>query len=136
MKKLLIAALFFLVTSFVLTVPSVSANGKNVKTKPQVVKVRTQFLKKQNIVNIWFSKLHDAETIQYTLSYKADGVGQGVSGTISDSTFKGKSKIHRKIQLATCSSKTCVDHKNITDLKLEVVVTYEDGHKTTKTYNP
>ncbi len=135
MKKLLIAAVLLFITSCALPVATVHATPKKAKQQIQQAKVHTQYLKKLNSVSLWFDGLHNVESIEYTLSYKSNGVTQGVSGTIEDKSFHNHADISRKIQLATCSTNTCANHKNITDLKLEVSFTYENGKVVTKTYD-
>lgn len=135
MKKVLIAALFLFVTSFSFPINAAAATPKKANHQLQQAKVQTQYFNNLNTVSIWFTSLRDVKTIQYTLSYKSQGVAQGVSGTIQDETFKNHSNVFRRIQLATCSSTVCLNHKNITDFKLEVTITYKNGKVTTKTYD-
>lgn len=72
-----------------------------------------------------------ATEISYTLTYEANGIPQGVGGTILP---HGKNTVTKNIALGTCSGNTCVTHKKIKKMKLEVVYQFP-GKSITKIYS-
>lgn len=85
-------------------------------------------------VYILFQNLKKVKTISYLLTYKTGGRMEGVSGTILPEAVNGAIALNqiqpivtRKILLGTCSQNSCIYHKNITDMKLKVVIDYKSG---------
>ncbi len=82
-------------------------------------------------LNITFSNLSKAKNISYELTYNRSGGQEGVVGSV---TKKGKLPVIKKILLGTCSTKVCTLHKNISNIKLKVIVKYLNGSTETKSY--
>lgn len=80
------------------------------------------------IVN--FSGLLKTNSVSYTLSYNANGIPQGVMGTItptSDTT-------QRELLFGTCSAGVCRYHTKITNMKFVVTSNLKSGKRAIKTF--
>lgn len=90
------------------------------------------YLKFQNRTRIYFAPLISVKNVSYVLSYKSNGVDQGVAGSFTP----GKNVVViRDIPMETCSGNVCVKHKNVSNIKLVVTFEYKDNSTSTKTYN-
>ncbi|MBP7832567.1 MAG: hypothetical protein KA035_02230 [Candidatus Levybacteria bacterium] len=125
MNKLIVAFLSFAIFSFLLIQPTFAA--PKVKYSPQAVSILNH---NQTNLKTTFINIKKATEISYTLTYEAQGVPQGVGGVIVPG---GKNVVFKNITIGTCSSGTCVNHKKIKKMKLEVVYTFP-GKTITKTY--
>jgi hypothetical protein len=130
MKRLLILLAIFILLSAVL--PSsidarvrrsrrASSTGTNVGVQTRVSLVRRG---NGRAILIRFSGLNRVSSVNYTLSYTASGISQGVSGSLN---LTGADTDSRELLLGTCSASVCVYHRNITDLKLTIVSTPKSG---------
>jgi hypothetical protein len=88
-------------------------------------------LRQRNEVRINFAMLKDVSKIDYTLTYTANGLPQGVVGSI---TPDGSMHVSKTIFLGTCSQNSCVYH-NASNIQLEVTTEYKSGRIVTKTLN-
>lgn len=128
MKKVLSTLIFSIALLFTFNTPALAVKKVNPIYAPQAI---TLVNYNQTNLRTTFLLVKKATNISYTLVYEANGIPQGVSGNI---TPNGKNTIVKNITLGTCSSNTCVNHKKIKKMKLEV--TYEFPGKTiTKTYS-
>lgn len=125
MKKFIIAVMSFAVFSFLLIQPTFAA--QKVKYSPQAVSVLNY---NQTNLKSTFINVKKATEISYTLTYEAQGVPQGVGGVIIPG---GKNVVFKNITIGTCSSGTCVNHKKLKKMKLDVIYTFP-GKIITKTY--
>lgn len=82
-------------------------------------------------VLVTFTNLGSVSKANYTLSYSANGIQQGVVGTLSPS---GKSSDTRDLYFGTCSKGVCTPHTNITDASLTIATTLKNGRMNTKRY--
>ncbi len=124
MKKLLFGFLASLVILFSISSPSLAA----AKYSPQTIPVLHY---NQTSLKVTFANVKKASLISYDLVYEANGIPQGVGGSIMP---KGKTIVTKTITLGTCSSGTCVNHKKLKKMKL--MVTFEFPGKTiSKTYS-
>lgn len=103
------------------------------KKKPAAAgaSVSATYNKTKNIVRASFGNLKGIKSVSYTLFYQANGVGQGVVGTLTPGK---KTALSKDLYLGTCSSKVCTKHKNIKNLQLEVKTKFTNGKSTTKIY--
>ncbi|MBM3209485.1 hypothetical protein FJZ40_04315 [Candidatus Shapirobacteria bacterium] len=67
----------------------------------------------------------------YSLSYLANGIPQGVSGTITPS---GQNSTNRQLLFGTCSKNVCTYHRNITDARLSLTFRLKSGGTLKKSY--
>jgi len=80
---------------------------------------------------ISFSALTNANSVNYSLSYNANGIAQGAMGTITNPQVSTDS---REILFGTCSGGVCRYHTNITNAKLVITSKLKSGYTTRKTY--
>lgn len=85
----------------------------------------------QNNINTHFIILKNVKKVSYMLTYNTNGVPEGVMGNFDPN---GKIQVTKNIFLGTCSANSCIKHKNIKDINLEVEFTYKDNHTVTKNY--
>lgn len=83
-----------------------------------------------NSVIISFFNLGNLSKISYTLSYSANGISQGVGGSITPSGATDS----RDLYFGTCSHGACTPHRNIKNAKLIVTTTLKSGGIHTKRY--
>ncbi len=69
--------------------------------------------------------------VTYTLSYTANGIQQGVVGSITPS---GQKTDTRDLYFGTCSKGVCTPHYTISNATLTVTTTITSGATTTKRY--
>ncbi|KKU82677.1 hypothetical protein A2973_00135 [Candidatus Gottesmanbacteria bacterium RIFCSPLOWO2_01_FULL_49_10] len=82
-------------------------------------------------VLVTFTNLGTVSKASYTLSYTANGIPQGVVGTLSPS---GRLSDTRDLYFGTCSKGVCTPHTNITDASLTIATTLKNGRMNTKRY--
>lgn len=78
------------------------------------------------------SGLNNASSVSYSLSYNANGIPQGVMGTIKPKSSKTET---RELLFGTCSKNVCRYHTNISNAKLTITSKLKSGQTTRKTYN-
>lgn len=81
------------------------------------------------IVNL--NNLGQASSVSYELTYEANGIPQGVRGTI---TPAGENSTQRELLFGTCSSNVCTYHQNIKNMKFTVASTLKSGGKIIKPF--
>src|SRR3989338_842707 len=77
-----------------------------------------KYIKNKNVVRAYFGNLKGVKNVSYTLYYQGNGIGQGVEGSFKPGKKKSWSK---DLYLGTCSARVCTKHKNIKNIKLEVI---------------
>ncbi len=135
MKKVFLILISLLIFSQVATEIDAAKSSpkvtKNVSKKSDPsVSYRLRQDKKAIIVN--FSSLVQVGNISYTLSYKTNKIQEGVIGSIIP---KGKATEIQEIVFGTCSGKVCRYHKNVSNVKLEVVFYLKSGKQSAKKFN-
>jgi hypothetical protein len=137
MKKLLV--LFFLslaTVSLFAPVQAAKPRVKKVAVKTGGTTVGTSYSSAKlsrgtNSVIITFLNLTKATHVTYTLSYSANGVEQGVVGSI---TLTGQASDSRDLYFGTCSHGVCTPHRYITGATLVVETTLKSGGTNVKRY--
>lgn len=110
--------------------------------KPRVVKKGAQVVsatgyssarlsRATNSVVVSFFNLNRVKKVTYELSYSAQGIPQGVIGTIIPS---GKASDSRDLYFGTCSKGVCTPHYTITGAVLTVTTQRTSGGTNTKRY--
>jgi hypothetical protein len=84
-----------------------------------------------NSIIVNFTNLPSTTKISYELTYDANGVSQGVTGTIVPNGANSES---RDLYFGTCSKGVCTPHTNITNAELLIQVTRKNNTMTTKLY--
>lgn len=84
-----------------------------------------------NSIVVSFFNLNRVKKITYELSYSAQGIPQGVMGTIVPS---GKTSDSRDLYFGTCSKGVCTPHYTITGAVLTVTTQRTSGGTNTKRY--
>lgn len=96
------------------------------------ITVSALYVRPKNVVRAVFGNLKGgASSVSYTLTYDSNGIARGVMGTFKPGK---KTSSSSDLYLGTCSAKVCIQHKNVKNVKLEVVSYYTNGKSTTKTY--
>lgn len=90
---------------------------------------RGQILKNRNTVRAFFGNLKGIKSVSYTLYYNGNGIGQGVYGSFSPGK---KTSWSKDLYLGTCSGKVCIAHRNVKNIKMEVVTRSTTGKSSTK----
>lgn len=84
-----------------------------------------------NSIVATFKNLSRVKRIDYTLSYSANGISQGVVGSLAPS---GSTSETRDLYFGTCSKGVCTPHYGITNATLTVTTTLTTGATHTKRY--
>lgn len=130
--RILIAILTFSVLfSGALSSQALAAKPKMNKSLNIPTTVVARYIRPKNSVFLLIAAPVGITKVNYTLMYKANGVGQGVQGSFVPGK---KGSFTKDIFLGTCSGKVCVKHKDIKDIQIEVVTKYKNGKTTTKVY--
>lgn len=82
-----------------------------------------------NSIVITFKNLTKVKKVEYTLSYTANGIPQGVIGSFAP----GSTNV-RDVYFGTCSKGVCTPHYGITNVQLVVTTTLTSGVTNTKKY--
>jgi hypothetical protein len=110
---------------------AVSTGIKTTTTRPTAgVTASARLTADRRNLSINFSNLSIAGSVSYLLTYNANGIPQGVGGTISaegDATT-------RTLYFGTCSKSVCTAHRNITGMKLQITSNLKSGKKVIKTF--
>ena len=93
--------------------------------------VTPRFLPLRNGLRVSFAGLSNASSVTYMLSYQTNGKSEGVRGTIDPS----EGSITREMLFGTCSSGVCVNHMNITNMRLEITSKLTNGKTSIKRYS-
>lgn len=84
-----------------------------------------------NSVVVTFLNLSKVSRIDYTLSYNANGVEQGVVGSL---TPAGQTSDSRDLYFGTCSHGVCTAHRSITGAVLTIETKLKSGATNVKRY--
>ena len=84
-----------------------------------------------NSILVSFYNLNTITKVSYMLSYAANGIEQGVAGSL---TSNGQTSARRDLYFGTCSKGVCTPHYNIKNATLTVTTTLVSGGTTTKRY--
>lgn len=84
-----------------------------------------------NSIVVTFLNLSQVKRVNYTLSYTANGISQGVVGSFVPS---GQSSNSRDLYFGTCSKGVCTPHYNIRGASLIVTTTVASGASSAKRY--
>ncbi len=135
MKKILLSVIFVL-SLLLLSKEDVlaakprvrpSGGGGGVGTAFSQVKLRGD--RQAALVSLF--NLSNITTISYSLTYSANGVEQGVQGTIDPA---GQNSVSRELLFGTCSKNVCTYHRNIINMRLRFTATTKNGRTLVKGY--
>lgn len=133
-----IAVLFFLSLAFAFITPTVSAAKPRVKsTGSKSITTATagystaKLSRGTNSVVVTFLNLKSVSKITYTLSYTANGIEQGVVGTLTPSGIATDS---RDLYFGTCSHGVCTAHRGIQKATLVIETKLNSGRTNIKRY--
>ncbi len=84
-----------------------------------------------NSVIVTFQNLGTVKKVSYELSYMANGVAQGVMGTVQTTGLISDS---RDLYFGTCSKGVCTPHYNITGATLTITSQLTNGATNIKRY--
>lgn len=84
-----------------------------------------------NSIVLTMINLDKVAQISYELTYSANGIAQGVSGSLTPS---GQTSESRDLYLGTCSHGVCTPHANIRNAALTVVANLKSGGTYSKRY--
>ena len=137
-KALHIAALFiFLFSLLFFGKETVFAAKKRIKSAAQSVKSvksvgysSVKLSRATHSVVVSFTNLSNVKKSSYTLSYSANGIDQGVVGSLVPS---GSSE-SRDLYFGTCSKGVCTPHSNISRATLVITTSLKSGGTTSKRY--
>ena len=124
-----VAFLQFKTTSFAAK-PRVKSSGTSVKTSSAKAYSSARLSRPTNSVSVTFLNPDKANGVSYTLSYDANGISQGVIGSVSP----GSPTDSRDLYFGTCSHGVCTPHYNITNASLVVTTSLKSGVISTKRY--
>lgn len=94
--------------------------------------VSVRFRSDRRAIVVNFSNLVSARTVSYTLSYATRGTTQGAGGSIDPSTTGATAS--RELLFGTCSHGVCRYDTGITNAKLVVTYTLNNGKKYSKSF--
>jgi len=137
LKKLIIFLLIFAFFSFPETTLALKArtkrggSGGGSYLLSNRVGYSVRFNSTRTGLIISFSGLTNANSVNYSLSYNANGIPQGAMGTITNPEVSVDT---RELLFGTCSGGVCRYHQNITNAKLVITSKLKSGYTTRKTY--
>jgi len=137
LKKLIIFLLIFAFFSFPETTLALKArtkrggSGGGSYLLSNRVGYSVRFNSTRTGLIISFSGLTNANSVNYSLSYNANGIPQGAMGTITNQEVSVDT---RELLFGTCSGGVCRYHTNITNAKLVITSKLKSGYTTRKTY--
>jgi hypothetical protein len=108
-------------------IKQVSSTAKSVKS---VGYSSVKLSRATHSIVITFSNLSNVKKVSYTLSYNANGIDQGVVGSLTPS---GSSE-SRDLYFGTCSKGVCTPHSNISRATLVITTSLKSGGMTSKRY--
>ena len=129
---LLLFAFFILLFNKTEAKKIIPPKGKSqaVSTSSRVI-IKPQLRRDRRALIVNFSNLGVASSLSYELGYVAQGIPQGVAGTI---TPTGETALQRELLFGTCSRNVCRYHTNIKDMKLIVTSTLKSGTRVRKIF--
>lgn len=125
--KVIISSFFVIFSSLLFT----SNTFAKAPPKKLNVVVSPTVAKNKQSISLYLANLQKTASVMYSLSYLNDGKAEGAGGTIKT---KGKYSLSRLLLFGTCSSGVCRYHKKIKNAVLTVVITFQNGTLTTKTF--
>lgn len=137
MKRVLI--LFILsvaIVGFISPVYAAKPRVKKVAVKTTATSAATGYSSARlsrgtNSIIVTFLNLSKVSRVNYTLSYNANGVEQGVVGSL---TPTGQASDSRDLYFGTCSHGVCTAHRSITGATLTVETKLKSGATHVKRY--
>lgn len=134
-----IAVLFFLSLTFAFATHPIYAAKPRIKsvagTKSSVSSAvgysKAKLSRNTNSVVVTFQNLGSVSKITYTLSYTANGIEQGVVGSITPS---GTATDSRDLYFGTCSHGVCTAHRGIQKAVLIIETKLTSGKTHVKRY--
>jgi len=133
MNRRLFLFLFFLF-SFLFLLPSPVGAAKKRIRAPRVAGVSysgARLSRGTNSVVVTFLHLDKTKRVDYILNYTANGIGQGVVGSL---TPTGQISDLRDLYFGTCSKGVCTPHYNIQGATLTITTTLTSGATYIKRY--
>ena len=136
-RKLILLIFLSILLSVFLLPSSVMAAKKRVRTTAGAGKATgvsyssAKLSRATNSVVVTFLNLSQVKRVEYTLSYSAKGISQGVVGSFFPS---GQSSNSRDLYFGTCSKGVCTAHYNIRGASLVVTTTITSGAVSSKRY--
>ncbi len=123
----------FLLLCMMVPVTRISAAKKLIRG-PRVTAVsfsKASLSRSTHSAVITFINLSRVKRIEYTLSYTANGISQGVMGSFAPADQSSDS---RNLYFGTCSKGVCTPHVGIQNATLTVTTTTTSGGTNTKRY--
>lgn len=135
---LLITSILLLFSSFTFTAKEAEAKkiipprGKSqaVSTSSRVI-IKPQLRRDRRALIVNFSNLGVVSSLSYELGYVAQGIPQGVAGTITPS---GETSLRRELLFGTCSRNVCRYHTGIKNMKFIITSVLKSGTKVRKSF--
>lgn len=132
MMKRLLVIVFFSLSLLALTTSVFAAKPRIRQPQKTAVTYSTAKLSRgTHSVIVTFLHLDRVSKITYTLSYTANGIEQGVVGSV---TPQGTQTESRTLYFGTCSRGVCTPHYNISHAVLLIETTLSSGVVNTKRY--
>lgn len=103
----------------------VTNGGNNVATS-------VRFTNYKRAINVGFSGVASARSIDYILSYNSRGTTQGAGGSINPSVSANSAS--RELLFGTCSHGVCRYDTGITNARLVITIILNNGKKIVRTY--
>lgn len=135
-QALVIVILFLAATGLSEQVQAAKPRVRNVIVKTNKVAAATGYSSARlsrgtNSVIVTFLNLSKVSRVNYTLSYNANGVEQGVVGSL---TPDGQTTDSRDLYFGTCSHGVCTAHRSITGATLTIETKLKSGGTHVKRY--
>ncbi len=129
MNRLMVSLLFLFILVMFYAVPAEAAKKRVFKSGSKGKAVAGSFStarlsRATNSVVITFLNLKKVKKVTYTLSYTANGIAQGVVGSLVPT---GLATDSRDLYFGTCSAGVCTPHGNITGATLTVSTQLTSG---------
>lgn len=96
------------------------------------ITVSPKLRKDRKALEVSFSSINNAFSSNYELTYLADGIEQGVYGTVSPKP--GETFTSRELLFGTCSHGVCRYHQNLKNMRFTVTTNLRNGKKTIRKY--
>jgi len=97
------------------------STSHKISSSSQGVKAYVRFRPDRQGLLISISDFNDVESVSYEVLYTANGLPQGVGGTINIGDLEIKN-----LYFGTCSSGVCTPHQNITNARLSIISILKD----------
>jgi len=96
------------------------------------ITISPKLRKDRKALEISFSNINNAFSFSYELTYLADGIEQGVYGTVTPKP--GETFTSRELLFGTCSHGVCRYHQNLQNMRFTVTTSLRNGKKTIHKY--